>query len=272
VNKSGMTWFRFYSGWRTNPKVKLLHETFQLRFIDLMCLRCEGEIPGATDDELAYHLRIPQDELSTTLSTLEDSGLWADGDICNWDKRQFKSDTSTERVKRFRKQGCNVTVTPSESESDTDTDTEEEQEGARDGLKIRKLTDLFVQLIKANDQQARVPTNTVPWEAQIGRIHFADHRSFEEIEKVIRFSQDGFWAASVLNPRDLAEKFPKILLQTKRDGAATKGPDSRAEANRRVMEKKIKEFKDGASNQSDDGDGCIVQRAIGRGQIGRIPG
>ena len=126
MSKSGMTWFRFYSDWRTNPKVKLLHETFQLRFIDLMCLRCEGEIPGASLDELAYHLRISKDEMAETLSTLEDAGLWADGDICKWDKRQYKSDNSTSRVKRFRKRQCNVTETPSETETETDTEGEEE--------------------------------------------------------------------------------------------------------------------------------------------------
>ena len=126
MSKSGMTWFRFYSDWRTNPKVKLLHETFQLRFIDLMCLRCEGEIPGATDDEISYHLRITVDEWSDTKKVLEEAGLFAGGDICKWDKRQYKSDNSTSRVKRFRKRQCNVTETPSETETETDTEGEEE--------------------------------------------------------------------------------------------------------------------------------------------------
>jgi hypothetical protein len=42
---------------------------------------------------------------------------WA---VHSWDKRQYKSDTSTERVKRFRNVKRNVAETP----PDTDTDTE----------------------------------------------------------------------------------------------------------------------------------------------------
>ncbi len=127
MSKSGMTWFRFYSDWRTNPKVKLLSDVLQLRFIDLMCLRCEGEIPGLGLDELSYCLRISKQDMEDTISALETNGLWSEGDICNWDRRQYKSDNSNSRVKRFRKRQCNVTVTGSESESDTDSDRRESE-------------------------------------------------------------------------------------------------------------------------------------------------
>jgi len=44
----------------------------------------------------------------------------------NWDKRQFKSDDSYSRVKRFR----NVTETP--PDTDTDTDTEKKKEDKKE--------------------------------------------------------------------------------------------------------------------------------------------
>ena len=43
-----------------------------------------------------------------------------------WEKRQFKSDTSTDRVKRFRQRSSNVAVTVDVTAPDTDTDTDTE--------------------------------------------------------------------------------------------------------------------------------------------------
>ena len=40
--------------------------------------------------------------------------------IVSWRKRQYKSDTSTERVKRHRKRSRNVTVTAPDTDTDTD--------------------------------------------------------------------------------------------------------------------------------------------------------
>jgi hypothetical protein len=44
--------------------------------------------------------------------------------VVNWDKRQFSSDSSTERVRKHRdlKRQGNVSVTPPDTDTDTDTD------------------------------------------------------------------------------------------------------------------------------------------------------
>ena len=104
----------------------MLSETLQLRYIDLMCLRCEGEVPGSCIQSLSFLLRISVEEMQETLDALKKAGLWKGGDIYNWDNRQYKSDSSTPRVQQFRKRSMkrsgNVAETPSESESESDTD------------------------------------------------------------------------------------------------------------------------------------------------------
>ena len=77
-------------------------------------------ILGWSDLTIGQWAAMTVDEWSETKEVLEGAGLIANGDICKWDKRQYKSDCSTARVKRFR----NVTETPSESETETDTEGE----------------------------------------------------------------------------------------------------------------------------------------------------
>lgn len=133
-------WFRFYDAALDDPKVqRLTPEHFRL-WVNLLCLanRNEGQLPKPED--AAFSLRMPVAEYGQMLRDLVQAGLF---DKCggtwephNWAFRQFKSDVSNERVKRYRDRKrnaeCNVTETASESdtESDTDSETEQREEGA----------------------------------------------------------------------------------------------------------------------------------------------
>lgn len=112
-----MQWFRLYHEFATDPKVQSISETFQRRYVMLLCLKCNEKIPGLSDDEIAYSLRISEDETRETKDKLVGKGLITeDWNPTKWDKRQFVSDVSTGRVQKFRSK--NVPST------DTDTDTE----------------------------------------------------------------------------------------------------------------------------------------------------
>ncbi|MCH8530340.1 MAG: hypothetical protein LAT65_05770 [Saccharospirillum sp.] len=127
-------WFRMYHEFATDPKVQMLSEADQRRYIMLLCLRCSNEGVTLQDDEVAFQLRISSDEFAQTKATLIEKGLI--DEHCQptaWDKRQFASDSSTARVRRHRKnkkqqeeQGGNVTVTPPDTDTDTDTDSDTE--------------------------------------------------------------------------------------------------------------------------------------------------
>ena len=125
-----MRWFRLYDDVLNDPKVqKLSGETFKL-WINVLCIASKhgGVLPNLED--LAFELRLPTLVCKTEIDTLKAAGL-IDGDKKlkphGWEKRQYKSDTSTERVKRFRERSSNVAETVNETVPDTDTETEQIQ-------------------------------------------------------------------------------------------------------------------------------------------------
>ena len=60
------TWLRLYAEFAFDPKIQALHETLQRRYIMLLCLKCNEDIPGLTDEEIAFTLRIDVNELQKT--------------------------------------------------------------------------------------------------------------------------------------------------------------------------------------------------------------
>lgn len=118
-------WFRLYAEFATDPKIQMLPEAMQRRFIMLLCSRCNGHVT-LQDEEVTFLLRITVTEWQETKALFLSKNLIdKDNSILNWDKRQFRSDTSRVRVAKHRekmKQECNVTVTPQNR-----TDTEQIQ-------------------------------------------------------------------------------------------------------------------------------------------------
>ena len=121
-------WFRLYSEFATDPKVQMLSEANQRRYIMLLCLRCSNGDVTLHDEEVAFQLRISNEDWEATKAVLVAKGLIGeDNSPSAWDRRQYRSDSSAERVRRHRenkKQQCNVTVTAPDTDTDTDTDTE----------------------------------------------------------------------------------------------------------------------------------------------------
>lgn len=99
----GLPWFRLYSEFAFDPKIQSMNETLQRRYVMFLCLRCNGDIPGLTDEMAACALRISPDELTETKEKFVSIGLISENyDINKWSERQYSSDSSTERVHKFR--------------------------------------------------------------------------------------------------------------------------------------------------------------------------
>ncbi len=116
-------WFRLYTDAMRDPKVgRLSDKDFRL-WVELLSVAAEndGHIPPV--DDLRIILKRRLDHLSSAVDRLISIGLidcLADGYAPhNWEKRQYKSDVSTARVRKYREKG-NV----SETAPDTDTDTD----------------------------------------------------------------------------------------------------------------------------------------------------
>jgi len=126
-------WFRMYSEFATDAKVQSIPEVMQRRLVMLFCLRCSDVTVTLSDDELAFQLRISDEELEETkVLFLRKGFIDEDWEIVNWDKRQFASDSSAERTARYRERKKLIkkeAVTSQERHSDaldTDTDTDTE--------------------------------------------------------------------------------------------------------------------------------------------------
>lgn len=105
-------WFRFYHEALDDPKVQSLRADLFKFWINILCLaaREDGKLPQISD--ISFGLRLSIAKTSRYIAELEKCGLIDNEDNMlsphNWDGRQFKSDGSTDRVKRFRERFRNA--------------------------------------------------------------------------------------------------------------------------------------------------------------------
>ncbi len=123
------TWFRFYNDAVNDPKVQRLSPTLFRFWVNCLCLASanDGVLPGSED--VQFSLRLSPAQLSDFSGQLVACGLLDETEQGliphNWDRRQFKSDTSTERVKRFRNAAKTVSETgPDQTRPDTESETD----------------------------------------------------------------------------------------------------------------------------------------------------
>lgn len=143
-----LPWFRMYGEFATDIKVQSMDETLQRRFIMFLCLQCNGELEKLSDDELAFALRIDTAELVRTKEVFKAKGFIDDsGKIRNWNKRQYKSDSSTERVQKHRQRHGNGDETlqkrPQIQITDTDTDSEKSKKAAAPPIEFTELRQIY---------------------------------------------------------------------------------------------------------------------------------
>jgi hypothetical protein len=101
-----LPWFRLYSEFANDPKVQSMTEPMQRRLLMLMCFQCNGTLATLSDEDLAFALRVDDEQLAATKSLFIRKGFIDDAWLLlNWDKRQCRSDhdpTGAERKRRQR--------------------------------------------------------------------------------------------------------------------------------------------------------------------------
>jgi len=132
-----MPWFRFYYKFMEDEKIQMLSEVDQRRFVMLLCVRCCNGNETLQDSEIAWKLRIDETQWKQTKKRLLEKNLIDEsGKPTKWNKCQYVSDSSTERVRQHRKRQQkrrngketlqkrkrNGSVTPPDTDTDTDTD------------------------------------------------------------------------------------------------------------------------------------------------------
>ena len=124
-------WWRAYEAALNNPKLQRLPGEHFKAWFNLCCLasKSDGRLPDVVD--IAFALRIPEKRATSLIEALKNAGLIDDVDgslsMHDWDEHQYKSDSSAERVRRYREKSRNaesnaernVTVTP-QNRADTE--------------------------------------------------------------------------------------------------------------------------------------------------------
>lgn len=96
-------WFRLYSEFSHDPKIQMMPEAMQRRYIMLLCMRCSETLVTLHETEIAFQMRLSDDELAKTKELFLLKGfIDEDWNLTNWEKRQYVSDSSTERVRKHR--------------------------------------------------------------------------------------------------------------------------------------------------------------------------
>lgn len=139
-------WFRMYDEVLDDPKVQRLSGEDFKAWVNILCLasRNEGNLPPV--DDIAFALRLDSRKTTAILGRITAAGLIdnADGTLSphGWNARQYKSDVSTDRVKRFRERKKGVPGNGDETFHATAPDTETETD-----VSVAKATATIVPLI-----------------------------------------------------------------------------------------------------------------------------
>lgn len=237
-----MRWFRLWIDILDDPKLAVTvtsAETFRVTIL-LMAYARELDNAGKIDqpdDVIAWRLRIQVSDLKRHLKHLEDLKIIKlKPEICfiNWDKRQFLSDDSTERVKRFRIKKGNVTKQLHETapETETDTDTEQNKNIARSVFEALKAK------VKTHRPNHPFKESLDPIEKLI-RI---DKYDPQEILKLVEWYPIGKpMIPEIFSTASLREKYDKLLSAYEREFKQKPVPTSgvKTEAQIRLERKKM---------------------------------
>lgn len=210
---AALPWLRIKTTARHNPKIQRLGALFQPWF-NLLCLGGErdGYLPAMED--IAFELRLPEKRAVVVVSELVARKLvdeTPDGRfrMHDWDEHQFKSDISTERVKRFRERQ----MKPFHAVSETDqrqsrTETETEQK-----VSLQKINGLIShaaaseRTISSEEKRRRWAAKVTTWLYQ--------HETADRADQIVEAWQRGeAWADEQF------ERVSKILHANKSKGAA----------------------------------------------------
>ena len=102
-----LPWFRFYREVKDDPKMGELDDATFRVFVECLCWACECERSGCTGlkmDGVNWAFRRNVTETLQKLLQKQVLHINEAGELCvtNWEKRQMSSDSSTERVRKYR--------------------------------------------------------------------------------------------------------------------------------------------------------------------------
>ena len=204
-------WFRLYSEFAHDPKIQMLSEAMQRRYVMLMCLRCSETLETLHETEIAFQLRLSTGELDETKQLfISKKFIDEQWNLLNWDKRQFVSDSSTMRVAKHRekkKQVSNADETLQERPSNAiDTDTEQIQKRTTSVATPVGVSDSVWQEFKTLRKAKKAPITQRAIDAIETEANKAGWTLEKALEECVVRGWQAFkadWVATKANPADI---------------------------------------------------------------------
>lgn len=190
-------WFRMYAEAVDDEKLRLLAFEDRWHFVALLCLKAQGTLDSDAPHlerriALKLGLQLPQlDELKRRL--IEVRLIDEDWQPLNWDKRQFESDISTERVRAFRQRKRNVSET---DQRQNRTDTEQNRTEQREKRATRLPDDFSL----TEERRLVAEAERLPAERTFAK--FCDYWRAAQGAKARKLDWDATWRNWCRNERD----------------------------------------------------------------------
>ena len=106
---SSNPWFRLYAEFASDPVIQSLSHQDQRHFVVLLCLKCAGTLDREIDKRVRNRITVRTLGLDASTASEVKRRLQKVGIIDGnwqpiaWETRQFKSDSSSARVRKYRK-------------------------------------------------------------------------------------------------------------------------------------------------------------------------
>jgi hypothetical protein len=255
-----MPWFRMYAEVAGDPVIQSLAFEDQRHYFILLCLKCNGTLdrkiaPDHRERIITRGLGLDHVVAAEVKRRLAEVGLidqkWQPK---GWDKRQYQSDVSTDRVRKYRnnKDTGNVTETdretvgnsfgnaPDTEQIQNTTDTEKKEH--------REVAEYIFSLIRKLNPKHREPKLN-DWARDIRLMVERDHRTIEEIRALFEWANaDEFWKTNILSPGTLRKQWDKLSIKKNNCG---NGSTSNRSGRKTFADYRPKEPNDGRSDVID---------------------
>jgi hypothetical protein len=197
-------WFRLYSEFAHDPKIQMLSEAMQRRYVMLMCLRCSETLETLHETEIAFQLRLSEAEL------IETKNLFISKNFI--DRQWNLLDSSTMRVAKHRqkkKQEGNANETLQKLPSnaiDTDTDKNQIQKRTTAVATPEGVSDSVWQEFKSLRKAKKAPITQRAIDALTNEANKAGWTLEKALEECVVRGWQAFkadWVATKANPADI---------------------------------------------------------------------
>lgn len=178
-----MDWFRHKHGLSTDSKLGFVasrcgvHRAFVVLLWSYMLERASacsdrGKLAAFDRDEASFALDMDREQIDAIVAEMEKRGLVVRGEVANWNRHQFQSDNSYERVKRHRERSKALPETDDETHHETLQPVTGDVSGnvSETDRTEQNRTDQ----IRENAREARTTNGSYRWSGRIIRLTETD--------------------------------------------------------------------------------------------------